>query len=391
MSYVNTIFNQLLDLLPRDKFQVFIGQHKSDRYVKKLSTWNQLTALLYAQATGKESLRDIETGLSVHVQNWYHLGIKSVSKSTLSDANNRRDFHVFEELFYALLNRCKILVPEGDFKFNNPLYSIDSTTIKLCLSLFDWAKFTHLKGALKLHTLLNNRSMIPEMIIVSDGKKGDLTAAKEMSLGELVPGSIVVFDRAYIDYSWWEKLGRDKLFFVSRTKKSLNLFVVGQHNKNELEENVLADETVILGDFEAMEKHPEMELRRIEYLDKESGKIYSFLTNNFELPASQIAYIYKQRWQIELFFKWIKQNLSIKSFLGTSKNAVLSQIWIAMIYYLLLCYIKFQTKLKKSLLEFTRIVKETLMTRVNLIDLLSLAPQNVFKLQKIISPQLSFF
>jgi len=388
MYYSSTIFNQLLSFLPKYKFKEFVGQHQGDRYVKKLTTWNQLTALLYAQATGKKSLRDIEIGLKIHESQWYHLGIKSVAKSSLSYANNNRSYEIFEKLFYSLLEQCKEITESKKFKFNSPLYSFDSTTIRLSLSIFDWAKYTKEKGALKIHMLLNNETTIPELLTISNGKKGDLSAIKEMDL-KLKKGSILVFDRAYIDYSWWNKLDEDKITFVSRTKSNQNIFVLGQH-KIELEKNIIADETVIFGDYSAMQKY-DKKMRRIKYWDEEKKKEYIYLTNNFILTAKQIADIYKSRWQIELFFKWIKQNLKIKTFLGTSQNAVMTQIWIAMIYYLLLAYIKFQTKFKKSLLELTRMIRETLMLRRNLIDLLSLEVKTLFVIQRQKIPQLSLF
>ena len=199
--YTNTIFNQLLNFIPKDRFSRFVGQHQGDRYVKSLTTWNQLTALLYAQATGKESLRDIELGLLAHEGAWHHLGIeRKISRSTLSDANNRRDYRIYMQLFYELLGRCKEVTPSGNqFSFKNPLYALDSTTISLCLSLFDWALAGKTKGALKLHTLLDVRTAIPEIIVSSTGKTADITAGKRMDFSKLPKGSIVVFDRGYVD------------------------------------------------------------------------------------------------------------------------------------------------------------------------------------------------
>jgi hypothetical protein len=390
MQYINTIFNQLLTFLPKNKFNEFVGQHSGDRYVKYLNSWNHLVLLLYAQASGKDSLRDIESGFEVNQNLWYHLGVKSVKRSSLSDANNRRDYRIFEKLFYELLRQCQEMAGSGrKFQFENPLYSFDSTTVNLCLGLFNWAKYRKTKGAIKIHVMLNNRTAIPELLTITDGKKSDLAIAKAINSETLEKGSIIVFDRAYIDYGWWQKLNRDGIFFVSRTKSRQNIFVIGQHNPNKLKGKViLADERVIFGAYG--EKYHDI-LRRVRYYDKKTKREFEYLTNNFELNAEQIAFIYKERWQIELFFKWIKQNLKIKSFLGTSKNAVMSQIWTAMIYYLLLNYIRFQTKFKKSLLEFTRMIKETFLFRRNLIDLLSLDCKNVHKLATIDSPQLAFF
>lgn len=387
MQYSNTIFNQLLDFLPKFKFHQFVGQHQGDRYTKKLTSWNQLTTLLYAQSTSKKSLRDIETGLNIHQNVWYHLGVRTVAKSTLSYANNNRDYRIFEKLFYSLLTQCEEIVPDRKFRFKRPLYSFDSTTIQLCLNLFDWAQYRKTKGALKIHTLLNNRTGIPELINISNGKKGDVTAIKEMDLN-LEKGSILVFDRAYVDYSWWKKLDKDKITFVSRTKKNQDIFVSGQHKEAQLDKGILNDDEVYLSVY--LEKYPKR-LRKIRYYDKNQDKIYEFLTNNFTLSAKSIADIYKDRWQIELFFKWIKQNLKIKTFLGTSENAVMTQIWVAMIYYLLLTYIKFQTKFEKPLLELTRMVREALMFRRSFIDLLSLDAKTVSELKKGVYYQMSFW
>lgn len=388
-QYTNTILNQLLNLLPKHKFQSFVGQYRGDRYVKKLDTWNQLIALIYAQATGKDSLREIETGLVLHQGAWYHLGVSSVARSTLSDANTRRNYRIFENLFYELLARCRDITPQREFNFKNPLYILDATIVSLCLSIFNKTKYSRLKGALKIHTLLNNRTAIPELITITEGHASDIAIAKKLSFN-LEKGSIIVFDRAYIDYGWWDTLDKKELFFISRVKSSLRIDVVGQH-KTKINPLVLADDVVMCGEYQGMKKYEGKTMRRIKYLDKEKGQIYEYLTNNFELSAEEIALIYKERWQIELFFKWIKQNLKIKTFLGTSKNAVLTQIWIAMIYYLLLAYIKFQTKFRKSLLELTRMVREVLLHRVNLVDLLSLSTKTIYKIHAREGPQLTLF
>jgi hypothetical protein len=346
--------------------------------------------MLYAQASGKKSLREVSTGFNVQKNTWYHLGVNSAARSTLSDANSKRNSEIFEKLFYSLLDKCKEITIENKFTFKNPLYSLDSSVINLCLSVFDWAKYRTTKGALKLHMLLNNRTAIPELINITDGKGADITVAQQININQLEKGSILAIDRGYTDYEWWYELNESELFFVSRMKNDANIFVVGQHKDKKMEPGVLFDEIVIFGDYNAMKKYPE-KLRRVWYWDNDTKKLYIYLTNNFELTAGQIANIYKQRWQIELFFKWIKQNLKIKTFLGTSRNAVMTQIWIAMIYYLLLAYIKFQTKFKKSLLELTWLIKEVLLIRRDLMDLLSLNVRTVFKLKRENNPQMSFF
>jgi hypothetical protein len=390
MNNHTTIFNQLLHFIPRDKFNTLVGQHKGDRYTKRLDTWNQFVALLYAQATGKDSLREIETGFSLNENLWYHLGVHSVARSSLARANKNRDHKIFESLFYAKLAECKNITPHRQFSFQNPLYSLDSTTIQLCLSMFDWAKYRTAKGAFKLHTLLRNETILPEFILSTNGKVGDITAAKEMNLPKrLEKGSIIVFDRAYIDFKWWKQLDDDGMFFVSRTKSNQSITKVGQHNE-EKETFILADDDVLVGEYSGLFKYPKT-MRRIKYYDKEKDKVYEYLTNNFDLKAMEIARIYKDRWQIELFFKWVKQNLKIKTFLGTSYNAVMTQVWIAMIYYLLLAYVKFQTRFTKSLLELTRMVKETLFVRRPLIDLLSLSTTTLSRFKPSPHPQLGLF
>jgi len=307
MNYSNTIFNQLLNFLPRQHFNQLVEEYQADKYTKNMTVWNQFIAMLYAQVTGKDSLREIETGFNTQKNIWYHLGINTVAKSTLSDANAKRNPEIFEKLFYSLLSQCKDITSERQFDFTNPLYSFDSSVINLCLSVFDWAKYRTTKGALKLHMLLNNRTAIPELINITEGKVADIAMIKQIDL-KLEKGSILVFDRAYIDYKWWKQLDEQEITFVSRTKLNQNIFVIGQH-KHKLEQGIIADEEVIFGDFNAMTYKYTNKLRRIKYLDNEKQKIYTYLTNNFELTARQIADIYKDRWQIELFFKWIKQIL----------------------------------------------------------------------------------
>lgn len=391
MSKHKTIFRNLLDLLPKNQFKKFVGQHDADKYYKSFSCWNQLVVLLYAQITGKDSLRDIEIGFRYQNKSWNHLGVESISKSNLSYANTKRPFHIYEKLFYEVLQQCKTLQPEyNNFELKNDLYSLDSTTISLCLSMFSWAKFRKQKGAFKLHTLFNTKSQIPELIVHSDGKRNDIAKAREMDIIDTLPKySFLAIDRAYIDYAWLYKLHKNEIFFVSRKKKNMNYVVLGQH-KGVLEEGVLKDEKIAFILDKAEEDYPD-DMRKITYYDKETDKIYEFITNNFELSSKTIADIYKSRWQIELFFKWIKQHLKIKTFLGTSENAVMTQIWVAMIYYLLLSFIKFQTKFKKSLLYLARIIQETLLHNVSIIEILSLSYATTHRVKCLDPPDLTLF
>ena len=378
MAHSNTILSQLLDLLPRHAFDKFVSGLDGDRYVKAFTTWNQLTVLLYAQASGKSSLREIENGLLAQGKRTYHLGLPEVvAKSTLADANTRRDYRIYERLFYKLLDRCRDLTPKHRFQFKNPLYSLDATVIDLCLESFPWAKFRKRKGALKLHYQLDHSGNLPVFLSITNGKKHEISVAK--SDIAIIPDSIYCFDKGYIDYAWFRRITDEGAFFVTRAKDNMAGRLVGQHaiSKNP---GVMFDVVIETDGLYAREDYPG-KLRLIGYLDAETGNYLEFLTNNFTLAASTIAKVYKARWQIEIFFKWIKQNLKIKTFLGTSKNAVMTQIWIAMCYYLLLAYVKYQCRYKESLFYLHRLVRETLLDRVSLLDLLSLNETRLARLR----------
>jgi hypothetical protein len=373
MNRVYTIFSELLKLCPRYHFDKAVAQYQGDRYVKTFTTWQQFMAILYSQIKQKDSLRDIVTGLSAQAARWYHLGLTGIYKSTLCDANARRDYRIFEELFYHLLTRCKSLTPKHKFRFKNPLYTIDASTIDLCLSVFPWAKFRTTKGAIKLHCLYDHSGALPTFLTITDGKRHDVRVVKDNAF-PLLPDSIVSVDKAYIDYKWLNSLDEQGVWFVTRAKTNIDYAVVGQHPVSS--RKVLSDERISLQGPLTKSKYTK-DLRLIRYYDEERHKRLTFLTNNFKLAAATIAQIYKSRWQIELFFKWIKQNLKIKSFLGTSKNAVLTQIWVAMCYYLLLTYIKYQTKYSFSLLQLSRVIREMLFERKALIDILTLKPDRL--------------
>lgn len=386
-----TILQQILHLLPADQFESFVGQHKADRYVKKLTCWNQLTVLLYAQATEKDSLRDIETGLLASGNRWYHLGLETAAKSTLARANEKRPYQIYESLFYEVLKKCGHLGSgTAPFSFKNDLYALDSTTIDLCLSLFPWAKFRTEKGAIKLHTLFNVRSQIPTIIMITNGKVNDLQPAHLIDFASFPKGTIFVFDRGYNDYSLLRKIKDAGHHFVIRLKKSAHIFRILGEDRKVCGKGVIADETIAFALEEAQKSYPN-DLRLVTYYDDEHDETYQFLTDEFRLSALNIALVYKNRWQIELFFKWIKQHLQIKTFLGTSKNAVLTQIWIAMIYYLLLSWIKFQTKFKGSLHVLTVMFREMCLQPVQIIDLLRLTLRTLSKALPRAAPQLSFF
>lgn len=376
MAYSNTLIHELLKLIPRHQFETIVKSHGGDRYVKRFTCWNQLTTLLYAQAADKASLREIEQGMEVNDPRLYHLGLSRIRRSTLSDANKKRPSEMFQALFYKLSERCQTLTPKHKFKFKNPLYTWDATLISLCLSLFPWSKFGKTKGALKLHVQLNHSGHIPDFIVMAPAFNHESTVVKRAFT--LLPDSIYCFDRGYCDYTLYRRINNAKAFFVTRAKENMNYSVTGQHSEA-LKRGVLSDETIQLNNEEY-----KRELRLIRYYDGESGEIFEFLTNNFHLSAFTITKIYQARWQIEAFFKWIKQNLKIKTFLGTNQNAVLTQIWVAMCYFLLLAYIKYQTKFKKSLFYLHKLVQDALFSRLTIVDLLTVSPKRLerFKLNE---------
>lgn len=384
MANYNTVLNDLLNQFPRYEFDRAVQGLGGDRYVKKLSTWNQFTVLLYAQASGKNSLREIENGLLLRSNRAYHLGLSGkIARSTLSDANKRRDWKIYQGLFYAMLDRCRNLTPARKFRFKNPLYSLDSTTIELALSAFPWAKFSKRRGAIKLHYQFENASNLPVFMTVTDGARQDMAvASKEI---KLIPDSIYCFDRGFNDYSWFRRITDEGAYFVTRARINMAAGYLGQQERPQ-GKGVLADFTIETTTQYGKKDYP-YPLRLVAFYDSESGRYLEFLTNNFTLAAATIAAIYKARWQVEIFFKWIKYNLKIKSFLGTSKNAVLTQIWVAMCYYLVLAYVKYQSRYKSSLFYFHHVVKETLLERASILDLLRL---NHTRLKRLVSqePQL---
>lgn len=388
MAYSTTILNQLLDYIPRYEFDKIVSTVDSNHYVKTFKTWNQFTVLLYAQAAAKDSLRDIQNGLAVQSGRLYHLGLpETIAKSTLADANKKRDYHVYEELFDALLKRCRSVTPKHKFKFKNPLYSFDSTTIDLCLESFPWAKYKSTKGAMKLHYQLDYNGNIPCFMVASDGKTGDISIAK--SFFTIIPDSIYCEDRGYVDFEWFRHINDSKAFFVTRAKSNMVYDITGQQEVDE-KKGVLLDATIKLTGVYTKQDYPDL-LRLVRYYDKETGRVFEFITNNFKFAATTIAAIYKARWQIEAFFKWIKQNLKIKSFLGTSKNAVMTQVWVAMCYYLLLAYIKYQTKYALPLSYLHRLIQETLLADLGLIDLLNLNEKRLQRYKRNCQdPQLCF-
>ena len=362
MAHCNTVLHQMLKLIDRHDFQKLEKDHfQPKRKYRRLNRWGQFTAMIFAQITGRSSLRDIADSIQVKASKLYHLGIVKVKKSTLADANSNRSADFFQAFFDQSYQRCAALAPrKKKFKFKNKLYSLDSSTIDLCLSVFSWANFRSTKGGIKLHALLDHDGYIPAFANITDAKTSDIAIARTLNLS---PGSIVTADRAYIDYAWLFSLNKKKTFLVTRLKKNAKYKVI-EHHAIIQAKGLISDQTIMLTGAKA--SVCPIPLRRIVYRDPETEKQYVFLTNNFNLAAKTITDIYKSRWQVELFFKWIKQNLKIKTFLGTSKNAVMTQIWIALITMLLLSYMKFQAKLGQGIMQIQRILQLNLFERQNM-------------------------
>lgn len=390
MAHHNTILHQLLTLVPRHHFDARVRELDGDRYTKKFTTWNQLTVLLYAQASGKASLREIETALDSQESHLYHLGLpQHIARSTVADSNRRRDYRVYEDLFYRLLTRCQQLAPQHGFKFKNPLFSLDSTVIDLCLRAIPWAKHNRTRGALRLHYGLDYAGNIPNFLAITTRKRHELTVAKKH--WPIVPDSINCFDRGYVDAAWFRRIHDGGAYFVTRPKTAQVFLVIGQQEvpeKTRKESHPTCDRIVEFSVPRSRTRYP-YRLRLITYYDAEARRWFRFLTNNFDLDAQTIADIYKARWQIETFFKWIKQNLKIKSFLGTKKNAVMAQVWVAMCYYLMLAFIKFQTRYAFSLFYLHRVIRETLLDRLLLIEVLRVRANRLAKIREP-DPQLGF-
>lgn len=378
MAHYTTIMNELLHIIPRHRFDTIVNRYSGDRYVKRFSCWNQFTTLLYAQASGKDSLREIENSFAVNADRLYHLGLPQIKRSTLADANKTRGYQIYEDLFYRFLERCKDVTPKHRFKFKNPLYTLDATVIDLSIKAFPWAKFMAKKGALRLHYQFDNSGQIPSFLVITDAKQHEITIAQKNF--DIISDSIYCFDKGYLSFDWFRRINKAKAFFVTRARDNTRYQVIGQHAEPN-KKGVLSDEAIALYGSIKSENYQGY-LRLIKYQDKETDKTLTFLTNNFHLSALTIAQIYKARWQIEIFFKWIKQNLKIKTFLGTSKNAALTQIWVAMCYYLALAYIKYQTRYRYSLFYLHRVIGETLMSRFSLIDLLRASESILPKLKQ---------
>ena len=347
MIKVASIFAQVLSLINRKEFSRSVAELEAEKGAKGFRCWEQLTCMLFCHLASADSLREICGGLASSMGKMVHLGIKRMPKrSTLSYANNHRPWQLFEKVFYQLLSDADILAAKQKrrFRFKNPMVSIDSTTIDLCLSMFDWARFRRAKGAVKLHLMLNHQGYLPGWALITDGKVHDVKVAQKL---EFDSGTVVAMDRAYVDYEMFDRWTSKGVWFVTRAKDNMNYRVV-KNRSLPSRGNVLKDQEIVLTGYYAAQKCPGS-LRRIVVWDSENEREIVLLTNHMDFAASTISDIYKERWQIELFFKAIKQNLKIKTFVGTSENAVKIQIWTALISILLLKILQMRSKIGWSL------------------------------------------
>jgi putative transposase len=338
----------MLKLIPRHHFAKLETEHGTGRKPRSFTRWSQLVHLLSMQLTARASLRDGVASLKARSKSLYHLGVQPVARSTFADANHKRPAAFFEALFALMYRRCQPLAPRHKFRFKNKLFSLDATVVSLCLSLFPWARFRRTKGGIKLHTLLDHDGYLPAFMALSEAREHEVHRARSLRLPK---GSIVVEDMGYADYDRYAQLTAQKIFFVTRQKRNARYEVL-EHRQVNKRQGLLSDQTIRLQAQECP-----FPLRRIAYRDAASGRRYVFLTNHFKLAAKTIADIYKERWQIEIFFRFIKQNLEIKAFIGNSENAVLTQIYAALIVYLLLCYLKFMCNLNITLQNCIRILQ----------------------------------
>lgn len=363
MSGVSSIFSQILKIFPRGEFAQVVAQHKGERHARGFNCWTQFVSMLFCQLARAQSLREICDGLASLDGRLNHLGVSAPSRSTLAYANQERPWQIYRDIFMKTLERCREVAPGHKFKFKNRLLSIDSTVIDLCASVFDWAKYKTTKGAVKLHLVLDHAGYLPSFAVITNGKTSDIRQARKMNFPA---GAILVFDRGYIDYDWFYKLTDDGVYFVTRMKEGAAFEVVEEREIRGT--GVQADQVIRFK--RDRDKTGEFLWRRVIFVDSE-GKVFEFLTNNFDLAATTIAAIYKERWAVELFFKALKQHLRIKTFVGTSSNALHIQIWTALTALLVLKYLQFKSKIGLSLSNLIALLRFNLFCHHDLWEWLS--------------------
>ena len=369
MNSGKTVFAQLIQYLPRYEFNLCVNRYRGEHWAKKFTTYDQFLCLAYAQLAGRESLRDIETCLNSHQEKLYHIGFRGdVSRTTLADANERRDWRIFQDFGQVLISTAQRLYQSEPIaiELKQPLYAFDSTTIDLCLSMFPWAEFRKTKAAVKMHTLIDLRGPIPTWVAITTGKVHDVRMLDEMPVTK---DAFYAMDKGYIDFARLFAIHQQGAFFVIRAKDNLKCKRLYSNSKNK-DAGVRADQIITLVTQKSKKGYPER-LRRVSFVDKERNKRLVFLTNNFDISAETVAAAYKQRWQVELFFKWIKQHLRIKSFIVTSINAVKSQIWVALCIYLLVAITKKKLGIPCSLYTFLQILEVNLFEKKSISSLVA--------------------
>ena len=388
MSTQQYVFGQFLNLLPRYEFQRIVNKYKGNYRARHFKCWNQLACMIFAQIRQEQSLRDIDIALNAHANKLYHMGMVQCPRSTLADANERRDYRIYEEFAKLLMRRARREYADTDLAVDvdNAVYALDASTIDLTLSLFPWAKFRKTKGAIKLHAMIDLRGNIPAFLTITDGKVHDVKAAPQIPIE---PEGIYVVDRAYVDFDWLRSIDDIKAFFVSRLKTSIRWTRIVSHPVDKTL-GLRSDQEILLFSKRTKAKYPKR-LRRVSFRDEERHRTLIFLSNNFDLPADTVAALYKARWEIELFFKWIKQNLKVKSFYGTSPNAVKTQIWIAMIVYLILAILKQRYGLEKSLSQLLHFLEVNLFEKKRLVDIFFERPRKTYGKRETPPKQLTLF
>jgi hypothetical protein len=369
MNVGKTLFAQVMDFLPWSTFRRIVSRYDGDRGARTLFCTDQFRCMAFAQLTYRESLRDIETCLGAQAGKLYHIGLdQPVRRSTLAEANESRDWHIYAEFAQRLIAQARELYAADSFavELSNTVYALDATTIDLCLAMFPWAPFRSTKAAVKLHTLLDLRGSIPSFIDITDGKVHDVNVL-DLLIPE--PGAFYVMDRGYVDFERLYALSQAGAFFVTRAKKNMDVRRV-YSAPTDRTTGLICDQTVVLNGYVSSRHYPQ-QFRRISFRDPESAKKLVFLTNQFQLPALTVCALYKCRWQVELFFKWIKQHLRIKRFFGTSENAVKTQIWIAISVYVLIAIIKKRLNLGASLHTLLQILSLTLFEKLDLAEALT--------------------
>jgi len=364
-----TIFSQVMEWVHPEQFHRCVQRYRGNQRVRNFPCWDQFLAMAFAQVTYRDSLADLEVCLRSRPDQLYHMGFRStVAHSTLADANRARDWRIYHDLAQGLIARARRLYADEPFgvELAQTVYALDSTTIDLCLTLFPWARFRSTKAAVKLHTLLDLRGPIPTMIAISDGKQADVGVLDELIIE---PGAFYVMDRGYVDFERLYRLTLTGAFFVTRAKAGLQINRLESRPVDE-SPGVRSDQVVGLKLPKSSEHYPER-FRRIGYRDPDTGKVLVFLTNNFELPARTIAQLYKCRWRVELFFKWIKQNWRIKHFFGTTDNAVKTQVWIAICIYVLVAILRKELGLELSLSQILQILSVNVFEQVPLVELVA--------------------